>query len=387
VKFTSPVTNSFMAKRKISYPVYRQPSQVSFGTGSSRILADVDVATDAVFLISSQTSVRETLRGAFSKQGSVFDEWPVLEKPPGEPTRDTVAACAEWLSDRPAYRLIAVGGGSVLDWARLASAVAGGWLDLNTGGVTAPAAAWSRPELVLVPTTCGSGAEAAGVSVYTAGGVKRAVVSQSFIADRVILDGQFLSAFDATAVAPFLCDALSHAIEAFVSIVPNQFAKYAAANALQLILDHQHASDPCSRERLMEAGYLGGVAASNCSVGVVHAFAHALACYGVPHGIANGLGLSAGIATNAMTDEMANLLGRTGFATPEDLQEAVKPLISAAVSSSHAEHVRDLLARPSDRDLVIGSMEADVCLRTNPRRLDRADLHTFCDRVAADLQR
>jgi alcohol dehydrogenase len=375
-----------MAKRKIAYPVFRQPSHVTFGTGSARTLADPEVADGAVFLISSAPGVRAALERAFAKYDSEFAERAVLEKPAGEPTREAIQVGAEWLMERPPARIVAVGGGSVLDWARLAGAAAGGWLDPDAGQTRQPAAAWTRPELVLVPTTCGSGAEAAGVAVYTLNGQKRPVVSPSFVADRVVLDADFLGGFDATTIAPFLCDALSHAIEAFVSIVPNPLAKHAAAAALPVILDHHALGDHCSRERLMEAGYLGGVAASNCSVGVVHAFAHALAGDGVAHGVANGLGLRAGLAANAPTSEMDALLSRTKYGSVAALQEAIAPVVSIVLSSGPAHRVRTLLGNRPARDRILASMEADVCLRTNPRRLQRDDLEAFLDRVAGDIQ-
>jgi alcohol dehydrogenase len=375
-----------MAKRKIAYPFYRQPSHVTFGTGSARTLADPEMAAGAVFLISGQAGVRDALRRAFAKLDGVFDERPVLEKPPGEPTADSVRLAADWLSHHTPARLVAVGGGSVLDWARLSGAAAGEWLDLDSGETRPLEATWRRPDLVLVPTTCGSGAEAAGVAVYTVNGQKRPIVSSHFIADRVVLDAEFLAPFDATTIAPFLCDGLSHAIEAFVSIVPNQLAKHAAVSALNVILDHHGVSEHCSRERLMEAGYLGGVAASNCSVGVVHAFAHALAGFGVPHGVANGLGLGAGIAVNEATSEMDALVRRTRYGSAAALREAIAPVVSVVLSSDHARHVRGLLGNRPDRDRIIASMEADVCLRTNPRRLQRDDLEAFLDRIAGDVQ-
>ena len=102
-----------MAKRRITYPVYRQPSHITFGTGSTRTLGDPEVATGAVFLISGQEGVRDVLRRAFAKSENTFDEWPVLEKPPGEPTGEAIRIAAEWLSRHPATRLVAVGGGSV----------------------------------------------------------------------------------------------------------------------------------------------------------------------------------------------------------------------------------------------------------------------------------
>jgi alcohol dehydrogenase class IV len=374
-----------MAKRKIAYPVYRQPSQVTFGTGSARMLAESEFTDGAVFMVSGQSGVLGALTAAFARHGMSLDDIPSLQKPSGEPSAASVTAGAAWLAERSPARIIAVGGGSVLDWSRLAMGVAGGWLDLATGAISSPPPTWKRPELVLVPTTCGSGAEAAAVAVYLADGQKKPVVSTHFIADRVILDGQFLGAFDAQSIAPFLCDALSHSIEAFVSIVPNALAKQSAASALPMILAHQTAADSYQRDRLMEAGYLAGVAASNCSVGVVHALAHALARVDVPHGVANAIGLRSGIAVNATTDEMGQLLARIGLESPDALRRAITPVVAAATANGHAARARAALADPAQCEGILTAMAGDVCLRTNPRRLTDDELRGFVAQVAADL--
>ena len=91
------------------------------------------------------------------------------------------------------------------------------------------------------------------MAVYADGPRKVPVVSPSFVADEVILDGQFLRGIDAEALAGFLGDTLTHAVEAFVSIVPGTLAKEAAVSAARLVL--QHASEPAGpsrNERLME---------------------------------------------------------------------------------------------------------------------------------------
>ena len=102
--------------------------------------------------------------------------------------------------------------------------------------------------------------------------------------------------------------------------------------------------------------------------------------------VANGLGLSAGIATNQTTSEMDALLGRMKLASTEALQQAITPIVSVALTSNHARHVSGLLAHRADRDRILASMDADVCLRSNPRRLQRDDLEAFLDRVAGDIR-
>ena len=110
-----------------------------------------------------------------------------------------------------------------------------------------------------------------------------------------------------------LADTLSHGIESFVSLVPGTLAKESGVAAVRLVLEHPgEAAGSCRDERLMEAGYLGGVAASNCSVGVVHAFAHSIAALGIGHGHGNALGLTAGVLTNADAAAMSTLVRRFG---------------------------------------------------------------------------
>ena len=370
-----------MARRRLTYPSYRQPSNVTFGTGSVRALARPEVLDRAVIFMSGDKGVGDALASAFANQGITFAALRTLAKPPGEPSVESIAAAASWLAAHEHETVIAVGGGSVLDWARLAMATARGWLDLQTGQMRPDVPVGDRVRLELVPTTCGSGAEAAAVAVYTAQGRKVAVVSDAFIADRVILDAQFLSTASPAALASSLSDALSHSIEAFVSIVPNALAKQAAVAALQSVLQHYTAVDlHCRNERLMEAGYLGGVAASNCSVGVVHAFAHSMAAYDLPHGVGNALALAAGINVNAETSEMRGLLERAGFARAEALIDAVRPITSSALRGV-TTRAQAALATPAEREAIAERMLTDVCLRTNPRRLERDGVFAFLDDV------
>src|SRR5690606_1459016 len=149
-----------MAKLKLSYPEFRHAPAVVCGSGSLRSLADhVDEST--VFLTSGSRPVLDLLGEALSRRDVSLTPANHVAKPDGEPTEAAIRLGAELLRGRPAGRIVAVGGGSVLDWARLACAHAAGVLDLSTGVVDQALAAQSRPHLCLVPTTCGTGAEAA----------------------------------------------------------------------------------------------------------------------------------------------------------------------------------------------------------------------------------
>lgn len=368
--------------RPLSYPAFRQPPHVTFGAGSVRSLASE--AGRSLWLVSSSRVVHEACRVGLGKSGVDWGTLRVFLKPAGEPSAASVKAAAEWLTEQPAERVVAVGGGSVLDWARLAVAASDGWFDPETAAIReAPA---SRRTVALVPTTCGTGAEAAGVAVYSLGPRKLGVVSPGFIAEHVVLDGQFLTAMDPGVLRSFLSDALTHAIESYVSIVPNTLAKEAAVSTLRLLLElYDQPDGPSRNQHLMEAGYLGGLAAANCSVGVVHAFAHSIARFDVAHGVANAAGLGAGITINAATPEMTALLRRSGFATVDALLYAIGPITTDALGDGRATNIRAALLDRDRREEIAAAMMTDVCLRTNPRRLDRSEVDRYLDIVEERL--
>jgi alcohol dehydrogenase class IV len=260
----------------------------------------------------------------------------------------------------------------------LAWAASQGLLSLVDDKMTMQEAPDGRPALWLVPTTCGTGAEAANVAVCNVNGKKLPVVSPAFIADRVILDGQFLRLVSPASLACALCDALSHAIEAFVSIVPCTLAKEAALSALQLILEHYaNAGDASSAQHLMEAGYLGGVAAANCSVGAIHAFAHTIAAYGLPHGYANALGLLAGIFANQDTPAMQVLLQRCGAGRIDVLVDWLRPIVRLALAHAVDVDAKQLLQDTLTREAISERMRLDVCMRSNPQMLDEEARRVF----------
>ena len=376
-----------MAKLKITYPTYRQPPHVTFGTGCLRTLAELEAFERTAFFLSGQATVRSYLEGVLAKQGLGLDSSQVITKPPGEPTATMISAGAELLRGREFAAIVGIGGGSVLDWCRLSWASAAGLLDVESGKLQSLSHGTTRPAFWLVPSTCATGAEAADVAVYSSDGRKVPVVSPHLLADRVLLDARFLESLSLGLLAQSLCDALSHAIEGFVSLVPIAMAKEAAVSALRLILQYYAAEAGPSRfERLMDAAYLGGVAASNCSVGVTHAFAHTMARYGVPHALGNALGLEAGIRLNAETPAMAQLLARMHWKSVTELLAAVRPIIRDALDGVTIDEVLDPLAKPAERASTVEAMLADVCIRTNPRRLAAEDIERFLEDVQRTAQ-
>jgi alcohol dehydrogenase class IV len=135
-----------------------------------------------------------------------------------------IRAGAASLGERGPRRLVAIGRGSVMDWARLAWAESQGLLDEAGASAALRSVPRAGPELWLVPTTCATGAEATGVAVFSGKDGVVPVLTPPFVADRVVLDGGYRVGVDAARDSLWLCDALSHAVEAFLSIVPDRLA-------------------------------------------------------------------------------------------------------------------------------------------------------------------
>jgi alcohol dehydrogenase class IV len=131
----------------------------------------------------------------------------------------------------------------------------------------------------------------------------------------------------------------------------------------------------------MEAAYLAGVAASNCSVGVVHAFAHTIAAYGVGHAVGNAAGLLPGIATNAAAPPLRELAAVCGLSGVDALVCRIAPIVNLALDGTERMAIAHVLQDPSRRHDVAVRMSGDACLRSNPLPLDDTAVDAFLTRV------
>jgi alcohol dehydrogenase class IV len=373
-----------MAKLKFSFPTFTVPARVTYGGGSLRALASELTGETTLLFTSARPSVRARLTAALAPREELLGPSSCLEKTKGEPTWESVQAAAAWLRDRPCDRIVAIGGGSVLDWARLAWAEAAGRLHERNGRFVVDESRAARPELWLVPTTCATGAEAASVAVFSRDGIKVPVVSPLFVADRVFLDGHFIAGQPDERIALWLCDALSHAIEAKASIVPAYPAKEAAVSALWLILEQWGAPDDDVRsDRLMEASFFAGLAAAHCSVGLIHAWAHSLAAWGVPHALGNALGLLPGLTANAAAPALSELARRVGCGSVAELRSRVEPIVHTALRGVAGAGVLAGLESPDLAPAIVTRVKSDPCLRTNPHQPTDAELDRFVTEALA----
>jgi acetaldehyde dehydrogenase/alcohol dehydrogenase len=333
----------------------------------------------------------------------------VLAIPDAEPEVQVVMRGVEALKLQQADQIIALGGGSVIDAAKIMKLkyespdadlqeLASPFLDIRKRVVRFPAPKTEGIRLVAVPTTSGTGSEVTPFAVLTdkAAGRKVTLADYSLTPDVAIVDPQFVMSMPKGLTADTGIDCLTHALEAGVSIYASAYTDSNAMQAARLVFQYlpvafKHPDDEDARSMMHNAATIAAMAFANASVGVSHALAHAFgARFGVAHGRANALMLPHVIAYNAavptkfmpspnqkayVADKkyamMADAIGLGG----ETVDEKVRNLIAAV------ESLLDQLAIPkSIADLGISMDEferaipeltqhafEDPSWRTNPR--------------------
>lgn len=273
---------------------------VFFGTGALDRLGDfpgkrVLIVTDG-FMASSGTAekVAGHLKGCTYK---IFDK--VVPEPPIDVVAEGVAA----LEDVNAELIVALGGGSSIDAAKAIRSVYE-----EAAGTT------SQIPLVAIPTTSGTGSEVTDYAVITnpAKGVKYPLANADLAATEAILDPVLTESVPPAITADTGLDALTHAIEAYVSVNASDFTDAWAEKAAQLVFEylprcHQNGSDLEAREKMSNAACLAGMAFNRAGLGAVHGCAHAVgARFHLPHGRACQLMLPHVMTFNA---ELENARG------------------------------------------------------------------------------
>lgn len=211
----------------------------------------------------------------------------------GEPTAEAVGQVSAALTRR-ADVLVAVGGGSVIDIAKLAGALVGSGGILSDHLLSATPFTSSLP-VVAIPTTAGSGAEVTRTCVVSVDGRKSWAWDELLRPRAIVLDPALTLDLPASVTVATGLDALVHAIEAAtaqqVDSVASELGLWAIAGigaALPAVIADP--SDSGSRKVMLESSIAAGVAIDRCGTGIAHGLGHALGSLtSVPHGLAVAL--------------------------------------------------------------------------------------------------
>ncbi len=279
--------------------VFRFPVQIIFGEGCIRELkAFLSNFGKRALLVTGSTATKNLPAVKYLKETlqDLSIECKHFDQVEADPSVETVTAGGKVASEAGCDFVIGLGGGSPLDAAKIISA-----LLTNQGPVSDWAGVGNirnraRP-IIAIPTTSGTGSEATSVAVITDRQRKQkmSIVSPNIYPTLSIVDPSLTVSMPPALTASTGMDALTHAVESYVSRrawAPTQGLSFRATQLIFANLERACADgeDLEARRNLSLASMIAGMAFTNAGLGLTHAMAHALgAHFHVPHGVANAL--------------------------------------------------------------------------------------------------
>lgn len=366
---------------------FHMSTEIIFGEGALACLEELSgqsvlVVTDRFLLTSGMVdSVTAHLKNC---RITVFPD--VVPDPPME----TVAAGAAMLQQCGAQAIVAVGGGSSIDTAKVIRTAA---LELEPE---------KEISFYAVPTTSGSGSEVTGVAIITdqKKGVKCALIDDVLRPHIAVLDPALVRSVPAGATAVIGVDVLTHALEAYVARGANDFTDAWSEKATSMVFDYlerayENGDDLEAREKMHNASCMAGLAFDKAGLGAAHGLAHALGgSFHLTHGLLNAILLPAVMRanigagdsgrteeTNAAARKYARLAAKLGLATTNSMAgasaliRAVEQLnrrLGIPAKLSQAGISKKDLAAATDQ--IIEHALADGTMQTNPRTLTAKDM-------------
>lgn len=290
----------------------------------------------------------------------------VIDNVEPEPSIDSVQRGARLMRDFNPDTIIALGGGSPMDAAKVM------WLlyeqpdvdfadmrhkfsDIRKRAFHFPVLG-ARARLVCVPTTSGTGAEVTPFAVISdpATGRKYPLADYALTPSVAIVDPLLATELPPALAADSGFDALTHAIEAYVSVYANDFTDGLALHAIRLIFDNieaavnERAGRPEAREKMHNAGTIAGMAFGNAFLGIVHAMSHTLgATFHIAHGRTNAVLLPHVIRYNGtVPTKLTGWPKYENYRAPERFQDVARTL---GLPATTAQEGVESLARAVER--------------------------------------
>lgn len=287
---------------------FRLPRKILFGVGSFKRLGveAESLGGRKLLLVTDRNLIRiglaEEARIMLEERGFLVEVYGEVE---AEPRIENAERIAEKAREGGFDLVVGVGGGSVMDMAKVASIAV-----TNPGSMRSYVGVGfvRKPGIpkILVPTTAGTGSEVTDVAVVTLPEekVKTAIISPYMLGDTAIVDPKLTYTMPPKLTASTGVDALSHALEAMMSVNSNLITDALALEAVRLIFKHlreaYRSGSPESRYGMSLAALTAGMAFSNTGVCLAHALAYTFAVsHHTPHGVSCGLALPYAFKFNA----------------------------------------------------------------------------------------
>lgn len=344
--------------------------------GLKRVLLASDRGLEAVGLV-------KRLEDILSGSGIDYVTYLDIE---ANPSTETVDIGMRLYQENNLQAIICLGGGSPMDTAKSISVLVtcGGKIQDYEGAhkVQGPVA-----PIIAIPTTAGTGSEVTPFAVITdkSKNYKLTVFSYEIIPELALLDPELITTLPPTVAAPTGLDALTHAVEAYISLAAYPFSDAMAEKAMELIGKYirpfvANRADIEAASGMLLGSMFGGIAFSWARLGNVHAMAHPLGGYfNIAHGVANAVLLPVILEYNALADQgkyekIFNYIKDnkviTGF-TPDLLVNEIKQLSNELGIPKNLTELG--VSRDTVHEMAVDAMKSGNIF-VNPRQSTLADI-------------
>lgn len=301
------------------------------------------------------------------------------------PTDKNVEAGARFYQENECNSIISLGGGSSHDCAKgIGLVAANGGQIADFEGVDKS----SKPmiPLMAINTTAGTASEITRFCIITdtSRKVKMAIVDWRVTPQIAINDLELMKGMPPSLTASTGMDALTHAIEAYVSTDANPLTDAAAIMAIKMIAHYlpkavANGNYMKARDKMAYAQYLAGIAFNNASLGYVHAMAHQLGgFYNLPHGVCNAILLPYVESYNLIGNmnrfrDVAQAMGVQveGISVTCAAEKAIEAIKKLSRQLEIPSDLKQLGVREEDFGIMADNAKKDVCQLTNPRTATR----------------
>lgn len=358
-----------VAKRRVNMQWFKIPEKIYFEQGSVQYLAKMPdisrvlIVTDPMMV---QLGYVEKLTYQLNKNPNKVAIEIFSEVEP-DPDLVTVRKGCEMMRSFKPDVIIALGGGSPIDAAKGMwlfyehpeadfIGMAQKFLDIRKRIYKFPKMG-NKAKFVAIPTTSGTGSEVTSFAVISdrSKNMKYPLADYELTPNVAIIDAEFVMSVPTAVTADTGLDVLTHAIEAYVSILASDYTDALAMKAIQLVFEYlprsykNGAKDPLAREKMHNASCIAGMAFTNAFLGINHSLAHKLgAQFHISHGRANAILLPHVIAYNGVTTptKFTSFPKYEKFIAPEKYAEIARTL--GLKASTPEEGVKSLIKAVQD---------------------------------------
>lgn len=358
-------------------------SDIVFGCGSVSALAGVLVgynAKNVMVIYDAGVKAAGISEKVLENVAATGVNTVIFDKVIPNPTNELVEEAAKIAQAAEIDVFVAVGGGSSIDLAKAINILMTSPGPIGNYGGIGMVKNEVLP-LIAIPTTAGTSSEITNVSalIDTEKVCKYVVIDDKIVPSKVIIDPEFTPTMPVSVTAATGMDAITHAVESYISNMATPLTRYNSLKGLQILYENlpkvvADGNDMAAREQMMLGCVITGFGFSNANLGLVHGIAHTLSAhFQLPHGMANACVLPYVMEFNAEScpEEMTELARAIGLETSGDaaadkylLAEELKKLIGLlGIRTLSQQGIKE-----ADFDMLAEDVLKEPVLNFNPRQ-------------------